>query len=220
VTTTNEKSKSGRDWISGRLDSAALAALQSGLPATGLWSLLMGVADARAGRRKPAKLRRQWQSDRFVVPSYVDQRTQHDLDAHLLAVAKDFEALELSPLAPLGTCSVVAPTSQNRTVSTCAGQKFCPTRPMCFALESACRLQQDPTLAAVRLATSHRCVRAQALPIGPGFAAHFRLFCLTTAGHETKDHAFMVGAFTEHLRFHLDALARLNEHGYRFERRA
>jgi len=28
----------------------------------------------------------------------------------------------------------------------------------------------------------------------------------------------MVGAFTEHLRFHLDALARLNEHGYRFER--
>ena len=40
--------------------------------------------------------------DRFVQLSYIDQRTLVELDSHLLAAARNFEALELSPLAPLG----------------------------------------------------------------------------------------------------------------------
>jgi hypothetical protein len=215
ATTTNAKTNRSRpDWATKGIDGAALEVLNCGLPATGLWSLLLGVADERAKSRSSADLQRQWQNDRFVAPAYVDQRKQLAMDSHLLAVASDFEALELSPLAPLGVCSAIAPTSQNRVVSTMRGTEVVSDPTNVLALESARRLRLD-SAATVKLATSHRCVRAQSLPNRPGMAAHFKLFCITTAGHETNDHNFLVNAFVEHLRFHLNAFERLNQHGYR-----
>jgi hypothetical protein len=84
-----------------------------------------------------------------------------------------------------------------------------------LALECASRLRTDPSQL-VRLATSHRCVRAQEVPKGPGFAQHFRIFCLATAGAEQKDHAFVVAALTEQIATHLAAMDRLEQHGYAF----
>ena len=87
-----------------------------------------------------------------------------------------------------------------------------------LALESARRLRDDPH-AEIRLATSHRCTRAQALPDQPGFAAHFRIFCLTSAAHERKDHAFVAAGLAEHIGTHLAALDRLERRGYSFPQR-
>jgi hypothetical protein len=153
-------------------------------------------------------------TDRFVQLSYIDQRTLLDLDSHLLAAAQEFEAVELSPLAPLGTSSSVALTTQNRVVSTVRGTEVVSDPTNVLALESARRLREDQTQI-VRFCTSHRCVRAQAVPKVPGFAAHFRMFCMTTAGHERKNQAFVTDALTHHIRTHLLALDRLEQHGYR-----
>jgi hypothetical protein len=87
-----------------------------------------------------------------------------------------------------------------------------------LALESARRLREDPTRV-VRLCTSHRCVRAQEVPKVPGFAAHFRMFCMTSAAHERKDQTFVTDALTHHIRAHLQALDRLEQQGYRFPNR-
>lgn len=84
-----------------------------------------------------------------------------------------------------------------------------------LALECARRLQQQPD-GTIRLATCHRCVRAQEVPHQPGFAAHFRIFCLATAGRERPDHAFVVAALVEHVTTLLGALDRLERHGYAF----
>ena len=70
-----------------------------------------------------------------------------------------------------------------------------------------------------RLATSHRCVRAQQIPDRPGFAAHFRMFCMATAGREIKDQGLLVGALCEHIQTHLAGLDRLERCGYRFANR-
>jgi len=144
-------------------------------------------------------VRQQWENDRFVQPSAIDQRTLNHLDSHLLAAASQFEALELSPVAPLGACSSVALTSQNRIVSTARGTEVVSDPTNVLALECARRLRAAPD-AVVKLATSHRCVRAQPVPKRPGFAQHFRMFCLASAGHEQKDHAFLTGALLEHIR--------------------
>lgn len=197
------------------VDQALRDALSEGLAATELWSLLLAVVERRAAQRTPASVRQQWETDRFVQPSEVNQRTLNELDAHLLAAAADFEALELSPLAPLATCSAVALTSQNRVVSTARGTEIVSDPTNVFALECAKRLRAAPH-AVVKLTTTHRCVRAQAVPDRPGFAAHFRIFCLATAGHEQKDHAFVTTALTEQIRTHLAALDRLEKHGYHF----
>src|SRR5471030_3313120 len=111
-----------RTWTRTGIDEAAYSALAEGLAASDLWSLLLGVAEQRA-RRTPANVLKQWEEDRFVCPAQVDQRTLNQLDSHLLAAASAFEALELSPLAPLGACSAIGLTSQNKVVSTFRGSE-------------------------------------------------------------------------------------------------
>jgi len=200
------------------ISEAAYAALSQGIAPSELWSLLLGVIEQRAARRVPADIRHQWQRDRFVAPAPIDQRVFNALDGHLLAAASAFESLELSPLAPLASCSGVALTAQNRTVSTVRGTEVVSDPTNLLALESALRLAKDPRQV-IKLATSHRCVRAQPFPKTPGFAAHFRLFVLTTAGHERKDHGLLIEALADHMRTHLCAMDILEQHGYAFSSR-
>jgi hypothetical protein len=209
----------GRSWARAGLDEAAYSALAKGVAASELWSLLFGVAEQRAAQRTPATVLQQWERDRFVCPAYIDQRTLNELDRHLLAAASAFEALELSPLAPLGSCSAIGLTSQNKIVSTFRGTEVVSDPTNLLALESARRLRGNPSQT-IKLTTNHRCVRAQQVPNQPGYAAHFRLFCMTTAGHERRDQGLLVEALSEHIRTHLSALNRLEQHGYDFPDRA
>ena len=203
----------GRSWAREGLPAEAWEALASGLPSSKLWSVLLGVLEARAKSRTAAGLNEQWRQDRFVQPCYVDQRSLHEVEGHLLAASRVFEAVELSPLAPLGVCSSVALTSQNKIVSTARGTEVVSDPTNVLALECARRLKEDSGLH-VRLASSHRCVRAQAIPRQPGFAAHFRMFCLVSAGHERENREFLCEALAEHINTHLAALERLGRHGY------
>jgi hypothetical protein len=205
-------------WATAGFGESAYAALARGMAASEVWSLLLSAMRERAEHRTASALAQQWEDDRFVQLSYIDQRTLLDLDSHLLAAAHGFEAVELSPLAPLGTSSSVALTTQNRVVSTVRGTEVVSDPTNVLALESARRLREDQTRI-VRFCTSHRCVRAQEVPKVAGFAAHFRMFCMTTAGHERKDQAFVTDALTHHIRTHLLGLDRLEQHGYRFANR-
>jgi hypothetical protein len=208
-----------RPWARAGLDQQARDALASGLSASEVWSLLMNVLESRATSRTPASLRQQWEQDRFVQPCYVDQRSLLELDRHLFAAAARFEAVELSPVAPLGVCAAIALTSQNKIVSTARGTEVVSDPTNVLALECARRLREDGTQD-VRLATSHRCVRAQAVPKQPGFAAHFRMFCLASAGHERENRELTSSALAEHINTHLAALGLLEQHGYRFANRS
>jgi hypothetical protein len=202
-----------RSWAHEGLPAEAREALASGLPASRLWSVLLGVLEARASRRTTANLREQWGTDRFVQPCYIDQRSLHEVDGHLFAAATAFEAVELSPLAPLGVCAAVALASQNKIVSTARGTEVVADPTNVLALECAKRLKEDSGLH-IRLASSHRCVRAQVFPKRPGLAAHFRMFCLVSAGHERENREFLSSALAEHINTHLAALERLAQHGY------
>ena len=205
-------------WRTSAIGAEAYAALADGMLASEVWSLLLDLFERRAARLEPVDLVRQWERDRFTSPAIVDQRTLNALDAHLLAAAADFEALELSPLAPLGACSVVGPTSQNKIVSALRGTEVVADPTNVLALECARRLREKPRRT-IKLATCHRCVRAQPAPKGPGYSQHFRLFCMVTGGHERKDQMFVTDSLVEHIVTHLAALDRLEQHGYAFPHR-
>lgn len=204
-------------WRTAGLDAATHEALAERLPASSLWSLLLDVVGRRAAQRTPAELLRQWERDGFTQPAACDQRTFQAIDAQLLAAAAEFDAVELSPVAPLGSCSRIALGSQNRILSALRGTEVVADPTNVLALECARRLRRDPDPSRiVRLATSHRCVRTQPFPKKPGFAPHFRLFCLATAGHERESQRLVTDALTDHIRVHLAALDRLEQHGYHF----
>lgn len=86
-----------------------------------------------------------------------------------------------------------------------------------MALECARRLRRHPATV-VRLATSHRCVRAQPIPKRRGLTANFRIFCLGSAGLERQNHAF-VDAMAEHIKTMIHALDHLEQHGFAFPER-
>jgi len=202
-------------WSTRAVGNDVFAALAEQMPASALWTLLLAVMTRRAARRTPKDLRAQWEHDRFTQPSAIDARRQLAVDAVLFEAAQDFEAVELSPLAPLGVCSLIAPTSQQRVVSALRGTEVVADPTNVLALECARRLKADPTQI-IRLAASHRAVRAQPAPKGPGYSQHFRLFCLATAGRERVDHGFTVEHLIEHITTHLTALDRLERAGYGF----
>jgi hypothetical protein len=210
--------QTARPWIKTGLPTGAYDALTHALPASHLWSLLLEVADARAARRQPAELGGQWDRDRFVQPAPVDQRSLNEVDRLLLAAAAAFESIELSPVAPLGVCSIMGHVSQNKILSALRGTEVVSDPTNVLALECARRLRRDRATV-VRLATSHRCVRAQEIPKRRGFTASFRIFCLASAGLERPNHAFVVDAVAEQMTIMLQALDSLEQYGFRFPNR-
>ena len=210
--------RTSRLWVKAGLPPGAYDALTDGLPASRLWSLWLDVAEARATGRRPAELLKQWDRDRFVQPAIVDQRSLVEVDGYLLGAASAFESIELSPVAPLGVCAVMGHASQNKVLSALRGTELVADPTNVMALECARRLHRDAA-AVVRLATSHRCVRAQPIPKQRGFTANFRIFCLASAGLERQNHAVIVDAVAEQMKVMLHALDQLEQHGFAFPER-
>jgi hypothetical protein len=174
-----------------------LAALYEAAPSE-TTPLLLELARRQAARRRPADLIAQLDRDLFVQPSALDLRLVHQLDGLALAAAQEYEAVLLSPVAPLGCCSVVAPTSQDRTLSTSRASEVVSDPTNLLALLSAQRLRRSPGQP-VQLCTVHQTLRAQPLPPGPGYSRHFRLFALTEAGPARGEDGFEVDAIARAL---------------------
>jgi hypothetical protein len=204
-----------REWIVSSVGRETFELLASRLPLAELKSLLIEVLRERARTRSGPNVLEQYRADGFCRPAAVDQRLSVAIDGELLAAAMGFEAIELSPLAPLAGTSSFALTDQNRVVSTCRGTEVVSDTTNVLALECAERLRRAPG-ATIHLATSQRVVRAQPFPKLPGYAPHFRLFALASAGIERKDHALIIETLTRHVRTLLAALERLENRGYTF----
>jgi len=121
-----------------------------------------------------------------------------------------FEAVELSPLCPLGTCAAVAPVNQNNIVGALRATELVADATNVLALECALRRKEirgrgGDLRGAAKLAASHRHVRAQSIS-DEKYTAHFKVFCLATAGRDTGGSAFEIENAREHLDFYLRLL--------------
>ncbi|MEJ7597264.1 MAG: hypothetical protein WKG01_05075 [Kofleriaceae bacterium] len=201
-------------WVADELGTEAFELLAAGLGGSALQSVLLEVIRRRARGRTPADVLAQYQRDRFTSPATVGLRTSLAIDADLLAAAHAFEALELSPVAPLGTCSTVALTDQHRVLSALRGTEVVSDPTNVLALECAKRLRTSAS--PHHLATSQRVIRAQPVPNQPGFAQHFRIFVLASGGIETRDHGFTADTLALQIRTLLAGLDLLEQHDYAF----
>jgi hypothetical protein len=150
------------------------------VPPTDLQTLLLSVARDRAASVTPAELLRRWQSDRFVRPAESDPRWLSEVEARMWSVVpRSFEGLELSPVAPLGTCSALAAVSQDRVVATVRRSEVVSDSTNVLAVEAAARRMSGTHERGAHLAACHRQLRAQ--DFGEGRSAHFRLFTLVSS---------------------------------------
>jgi hypothetical protein len=181
-----------------------------------LQSLLMEVYRRRAESLTPSDVFSQYQRDRFVQLAQVDPAVAVELDglAYTL-LPPGFEAVELSPVAPLGSCSAISTVSQNAIVPTIRNTEVCSDATNVLALECARRrrtaMQSNPRATdRVKLCASHRLLRAQSFE-GPASFQHFRLLALCTAGRDEGSFRFEAESLLEHIDFHLRLLDRVGD---------
>lgn len=191
--------------------SGLVDVLSERLKPTDLQSLLIEVFRRRAGQRKPAALLADYRNDSLVRPSTTSplrllewERTAY---AHLPAA---FEPIALSPVAPLGACSVPALVHQNRVLATIRNSEVVSDSTNVLALEAALRrrdlLRADARSAqAVHLAASHRLLRTQQFP-GPNSFSHFAAFALCSAGRDGGRWRFELETLVTHSLFYLRTL--------------
>jgi len=180
-------------------------ALTRRLPPTDLQTLLIAVARERAGQVTPADVMRRWQRDRFVRPASADPRRLAAVEARLWQLLPDeFTGIELSPVAPLGTCTAVGPVSQNRIVTTVRATEVVSDCTNALAVEAAVRRRSQARDGHTHLAACQRLLRAQVF--GPGQAAHFRLFALVSSARDSGYGRTEASMLTRHLAYWLDVL--------------
>jgi len=174
----------------------ALAKLQT----SELTALLMETARKRAERRNPSELLRAWASDAYVTPVATDIRALKQIELDMLNTASLFEAVELSPVAPLGTCSTFSSGGQNRVLSAARNLEVLADPTNALVLECAARRRQGQKQD-LRLCTIARLVRCQPLKAAH-HTRHFSLFAAVTAGRARDSRVFAEAHLREHITLH------------------
>jgi hypothetical protein len=153
-----------------------------------------------------------------VASSKVDARLLNQFDRTAFQVAQEFEAIELSPVGPLGLNHVLGGIDQNNVLTTIRNAEVLGDPTTALALECWRRRKDQARRTGgetVRLCCSQRLVRLQPFD-EPGYSPHFRLFALVSAGRDTGSHAFEIQHLGDHIRFYLLLFAALNEQGFSF----
>jgi hypothetical protein len=194
--TSDDSSRSAADRVWAALPSGARSVLEEGLSPTDLQTLLLDLARTRSARIDPSRLRQRWAEDRFVQPAEVDPRRLAGLLARAWTLLPaEFTGVELSPVAPFGTCSAVGPVDQNRVVSTVRGSEVVsdPTNVLALEAERRRRYSRDD----VHLAAHQRVLRGQRFPAG--FSAHFALLALLSSGRDRGSSVTELAFLRRHL---------------------
>ena len=143
---------------------------------------------------------RRIRADRLVEPGTVDARALHRTVARLVDALPDaYEILELSPVAPLATCSAVATVDQKKIVSTLRGVEVAADPTNMLAAIAATRADAD-----VRLGAVQRVLRTQ--PFGTTGQQHFSVLGLVTAGRDRGNLGFERTAMVDTTRTIAEAL--------------
>ena len=178
--------------------------LSTGKSGSELNTLLLEVFRRRNADRSPGELMRSYKENRFVKPATVDPIALKQLELELLRIAQShkYTPIQLSPVAPLGSCSVVAPADQNKVISALRGTEVVADVTNVIALHIADGIKSGDLLnhsEPVRFSSTHRHVRAQKFPDLPGMLAHFSLYAMVTSGKDSGSYGFEKQAIWEHI---------------------
>ena len=186
-------------------EAHVLSLLAENLSGTELNSLLLEVFNQRTSRQSPAQLLKHYQTNRFVKPADLPVLEMKQTELDLLKIFQKylFEPIELSPVAVLGTCSVVAPADQKKILSALRGTEVLADATNAMALHISDLKKQKlwtpkNPLEKLRLATIQRHVRTQSIS-GKGFTPHFKIGCMVTSGLDEGNFGFEKEALTEHI---------------------
>lgn len=160
--------------------------------------------------RRPPKLYQEYvKRYEFFGPSALSQR---DIIAFTSlcydSMPNTFVDVNTSPIAPIGTNSVLTEVSQNNTLSTIRGSEVVSDVTTQLALECAYRSENEDY---VKLCSMGRVLRLQPFDKSKGYMQHFNLFALCSGG---KAKIKSSEAITDHIDALLHVISGLISNGY------
>ena len=175
-----------------------------------LQSLLLDVYRRVAKRRTVTSMLADYRTNRFVRPSTFSPIELLEWDRVAFSMLpSEFDALDLSPVCPLGASAVMGGLAQDRAVTTIRNTEVVADSTNVLALEAAIRRRAHkkapPSDAVVHLAASHRLLRAQHYD-DPKLSSHFKVFSLCSAGRDRGGFGFETGALGIHIATYLAAV--------------
>jgi len=184
---------------------ALLSLLTEQLSGSELNSLLLEVFKLRAKNMTPPDLLTLYQKNRFVKPADLPviplKKMELDLLEHFDKAS--FTPIELSPVAALGSCAVVAPADQKKILSALRGTEVLADATNSIALhvsdlkKSGQWIPSSPN-ERIRFSSIQRHLRTQAIS-GKGFTPHFKIGCLVTCGSDSGNYTFEKESLCEHI---------------------
>lgn len=173
--------------------------------------VLIDVVEKLSKRKSCTDLIKNYELDRFCGPATLKQREIVNLTGLMYKnVPKSYIDVELSPVAPLGTNSILTEVSQKAVISTVRNTEVLADPTTMLALESARRQREQIKGSTsedfdINLCTSVRCIRGQVFSKESGFIPHFQLFSMSSGGLSSSE--LMSGKINEHLETYLDFLS-------------
>ena len=217
--------------LSARLErEAGLPGLIEGLvdrlSGSDLNSLLLEVYRQKAAKIDATELLARYRNNRLVQPSPIDMIGLLELELQVLRYMRGhgFHAVELSPAAQFGSCSVVATVDQQKVLSAVRNTEIMADATNALALHIASTVRAMGGRSAEagrrhedrvaqrsggrnRLCTVHRHIRTQPFPTG--YFPHFKIGCMVSSGLDVGNYGFECGALLEQLRVLFGLLRKL-----------
>ncbi|XEC94280.1 hypothetical protein AB6A23_23660 [Paenibacillus tarimensis] len=178
--------------------------LSERLSGADLNTLLLEVFREKAKKTTASDLLKKYAGNRFVQPSAINPIEMKHLELDTLKIAERhaYTPVQLSPVSPLGSCSVVATSDQNKVISALRGTEVVADATNVLALHICDLVKSGKKGNAeefVRFSTTHRHVRAQKFNDAPGVFPHFHIFCLVASGKDKGSYYFEKQAIWEQL---------------------
>ena len=132
-----------------------------------LQSLLLQVFELKSKKITCNNILEKYKSSRFVNPSDINPTLHRKLELKFFSLLpQDFEIIDLSPLTPLGTSSVLTTTHQNNVISTIRNNEVAADTTNILALECAKRREEflernSKCPDTIKICSSQRLTRAQ-----------------------------------------------------------
>ncbi len=185
-----------------------LTDLDQQFTASELNSLLLELFRIKIAKLQPARVLQNFTENRFVRPAETDPIALKKLEIEWLELAKiqQYKPVLLSPLSPIGCCSVMGKVDQNNVVSALRGTEVLSDATNVLALKIAQDIKKKLDKHDIhRYATTHRHVRAQAYQ-NPAFSAHFSIFCMVAGAFDQGNFKTEWQLFSEQLVYCYDLL--------------
>lgn len=199
--------------ILGESGSSNLLSILENLTPTDFHSLLLEVFKRRVAQQSPSEVLAAYiRKYHLLGTSELNQREILAFNLLFLeTIPAHIEAVEFSPIGPLGANGVLTKISQNNILSASRSAEIMSDPTVALAFEAAKRRKEllthnpkDQTR--VHLTTTHRLLRMQQFDPALHFMQHFRCFGMCSAGRDVGHEEFLIDTARQHIKAYLDFL--------------